>query len=231
MQRTHITSLDGSSIPVTIRQSPRAKRISISVSHTGNEVALVYPKRVSLKRAMEFLHSKTGWISQQCFSQPAPIPFVPGNNIPVLGEILTLHNIPATRGETTMEDGQLTITCLPEFFSRRVWDYLKKMLSDEIKKLASEKAEILDVKPGRITLRDTSTRWGSCSSSGNLSFSTRLVFTPREVMDYLVCHELAHLKEMNHSRTFWRHVATLCPDYKTHETWLKKHGRGLHRYG
>lgn len=227
----HYLTTQGGTIPITIRQSMRAKRISIKISHTSREVELVYPKRTSLKKAMEFLHSKQGWITQQFFKLPEPIPFIPGNTIPVLGQMLILHNIPSPRGQPFIENNQLVITCLPEFFSRRVWDYLKKMLLKEIQALATAKAEILGVKIKRITLRDTSSRWGSCSSSGSLSFSTRLIFAPHEVLDYLVSHEVAHLKEMNHSRAFWKYVAILCPEYKKQNAWLKRYGGGLHRYG
>lgn len=231
MQSTHLLTPDGTTIPVAIRQSLRAKRITIKISHTSRQVELVYPKRTSLKRAMEFLHSKQGWISQQFFRLPDAIPFIPGQQIPVFGEMLVLHNIPQARGRSVIEDGQLSVTCLPEFFSRRVWDMLHRLLQKEIHSHVAEMARELGVKPKRITLRDTSSRWGSCSASGNLSFSRRLVFAPREIVEYLVAHEMSHLKEMNHSRAFWHHVAVLCPYYKKYSAWLKRHGGALHRYG
>ena len=83
----------------------------------------------------------------------------------------------------------------------------------------------------KITLRDTSSRWGSCSRGGNLSFSWRIVFAPREVLDYLVAHEVAHLKHPHHRSSFWQTVEQLCPQYKTHRAWLKTHGAGLYAYG
>jgi predicted metal-dependent hydrolase len=82
---------------------------------------------------------------------------------------------------------------------------------------------------GRISLRDTRSRWGSCSGAGNLMFSWRLVMAPPAVLHYVAAHEVAHLQEMNHSQVFWDVVARLMPDYRIHRAWLKKHGAKLHR--
>ncbi len=79
----------------------------------------------------------------------------------------------------------------------------------------------------RITIRDQKTRWGSCSSTGTLSFNYRLMFAPPRVLDYVVVHELCHLTHMNHSRDFWNLVASVMPDYKQYKAWLKEHGQEL----
>ena len=88
----------------------------------------------------------------------------------------------------------------------------------------------LGVKPARITVRDTASRWGSCSAARSLSFSWRLILAPDFVLDYVVAHEVAHLREMNHGPRFWAHVRSLVPDIETPQDWLKVHGRGLQRY-
>ena len=85
--------------------------------------------------------------------------------------------------------------------------------------------------PARISMRDTRSRWGSCSRAGNLNFSWRLVMAPENVLDYVVAHEVAHLRELNHSARFWTLVDTLCPDVKDARWWLRTHGAALHRYG
>jgi predicted metal-dependent hydrolase len=95
---------------------------------------------------------------------------------------------------------------------------------------AGAAAERLGRRHGRVTLRDTRSRWGSCSASGDLSFSWRLAMAPPEVRRYVALHEAAHLVEMNHSPRFWALVASLCPDYRAHRGWLRRHGAGLHRF-
>ena len=88
-------------------------------------------------------------------------------------------------------------------------------------------APLIGVTYGRITIRNQTSRWGSCSSKGNLNFNWRLIFAPEEVVDYIVVHELAHRKEMNHSRAFYNVVASVLPDYKVQEKWLKENGEKL----
>ncbi len=83
----------------------------------------------------------------------------------------------------------------------------------------------------RLTVRDTSSRWGSCSWQGDLSFSWRLILTPEPVIDYMVAHEVSHLAHMNHSSRFWRQVEELAGDVEEAKAWLREHGAGLHRYG
>ena len=91
--------------------------------------------------------------------------------------------------------------------------------------------QTLGVKVKRISIRDQSSRWGSCTSAGSLSFSWRLILAPPYVLDYLAAHEVAHLVEMNHSARFWRVVGKVCPHTERAKTWLDTHGNDLHRYG
>ena len=88
-------------------------------------------------------------------------------------------------------------------------------------------AALLGVTYGRITIRNQKTRWGSCSTKGNLNFNCLLMLAPPEVRDYVVIHELCHRREMNHSKNFWALVGTLCPDYKVHRGWLRQNGHNL----
>lgn len=115
---------------------------------------------------------------------------------------------------------------------------VQKFTVEEIHKLADRAskifptrvmhhAEIMGVRYGRITIRNQVSRWGSCSAKGNLNFNCLLVLCPREVLDYVVVHELCHLKEMNHSKKFWSLVEQICPEYKIHKLWLKEHGNEL----
>ncbi len=217
-------------LPVTIRKSPRARRISLRVSQTTQEVELVYPMRGSEKRALAFLESKLEWIRKQIATLPPVTPLAHGQVIPVLGEAYTIHHIEKTRGIAVMQEGVLQVECLSEFLGRRVQEALKKHLKAQIMILVQQKSEQLGVSVKAVTLRETTSRWGSCTTDGRLSFCWRLVFAPYNILDYLVSHEVAHLKEMNHSQAFWRVVKSLHPQYEIARNWLKTHGNELYRY-
>jgi predicted metal-dependent hydrolase len=112
-----------------------------------------------------------------------------------------------------------------------VLDYLKREARKELQKASLYYAQALGVKVRRLSIRDQSSRWGSCTSAGSLSFSWRLILAPSRVLDYLAAHEVAHLVEMNHSAKFWRLVRRICPDHEAAKAWLDAHGADLHRYG
>ena len=110
----------------------------------------------------------------------------------------------------------------------------QRLYRDKAREIFEQKvsyyAQMMGVSYGRIAIRDQKTRWGSCSGEGNLNFNWRLIFAPAGVLDYVVVHELAHRKEMNHSPRFWRVVEDTMPEYRKYQKWLKENGRGLHRY-
>ena len=128
---------------------------------------------------------------------------------------------------THIEDGVLWVSGEKDFLPRRVADFIKKEFLNYLKPKINEKEKILGVKHTRVTLRDTSSRWGSCSSNGTLSFCWRLAMTPEFVIDYLTAHEVAHLKHMDHSPRFWKTVAELTPYTYSAQKWLKKNGRSI----
>jgi predicted metal-dependent hydrolase len=115
--------------------------------------------------------------------------------------------------------------------NRRVGDFLRREAKHDLQAASRRYAEALGLTFQRVTVRDQSSRWGSCSTTGMLSFSWRLILAPSRVLDYLAAHEVAHLVEMNHSPKFWRLVRRICPDHETAKAWLDAHGADLHRYG
>ena len=115
--------------------------------------------------------------------------------------------------------------------SRRVKDFLRKLALEDIEKAVRRHTATLGISARKITIRDTTSRWGSCSSQRDLSFSWRLILAPSPVLDYLAAHEVAHLREMNHSHRFWALTHKLCPHTEEAEGWLKRHGASLHGYG
>ena len=125
----------------------------------------------------------------------------------------------------------LSVSCDAAHVARRVRDFLAREAKRDLTEAIERYAAQLGQRPVRVTLRDTRSRWGSCTARGELNFSWRLILAPPTVLDYLVAHEMAHLREMNHSPRFWALVHALCPHTDAAEAWLKRHGTGLHRYG
>ena len=131
-----------------------------------------------------------------------------------------------------LEEGRILLVSGNEsHMARRVTDWLKKQARKDLEEAVARHAAALDVKPASIRIKDTTSRWGSCSANRTLSFSWRVIMAPSFVLNYLAAHEVAHLREMNHSDRFWRHVESICPNYEDGQAWLRDQGRRLHSYG
>lgn len=222
--------IGGNVCALRINRSAQAKRMKLQVKAT-REVVLVLPKRVALKRGLAFAAGEYAWICEQVGRLEKPVPLVPGNYLPILGEEHQIVHVPKARGYVWQEEGKLFVTGGEEHVSRRVTDWSKK----EIKKIITVKtekyAQELQVDFRRISIRDQKSRWGSCSSDGNLNFSWRLILMPEEIVDYVVAHEVAHLRHMDHSPQFWNVLQKVCPKMDENKNWLKKHGTSMHKYG
>jgi predicted metal-dependent hydrolase len=133
--------------------------------------------------------------------------------------------------EDTGDERNLCVAGEAPHLARRLRDFLKREAKRDLEAASSLAAQRLGVSIKRVSIRDQSSRWGSCSTTGVLSYSWRLILAPTFVLDYLAAHEVAHLIEMNHSRRFWRLVARICPHVTRAKTWLDVHGSNLHRYG
>ena len=153
------------------------------------------------------------------------------------------RNCPQSRIDTFLKEKQAWVLAKVEEQKEKEADSMKiQPLSEAEQRLYRDKARdifeqkvsyyarMMGVSYGRIAIRDQKTRWGSCSGEGNLNFNWRLIFAPAGVLDYVVVHELAHRKEMNHSPRFWKVVEDTMPEYRKYQKWLKENGRGLHRY-
>ena len=229
---------DGRVVQVAIRRSPRARRIQIRVAPVGGAIELVLPPGAARAEGLAFLGHKAGWIAERSARSYARVPFAEGETIPFLGGELILRAAGASRGAShgaggpaARREGATLYVSGRADLARAVEAWLRRAARDEIEPRVGEKAARLGKRPGRIALRDTVSRWGSCSAGGNLSFSWRLVMAPPAVLDYVVAHEVAHLAERNHGERFWAHVARLCEDPQAARAWLGRNGAGLHRYG
>ena len=219
---------------VRVRRHRQARRYTLRIDSASRNVVLTMPPRGSLRQAQEFAEKHGGWIAARLQRLPEPAPFAEGAVIPLRG---VDHRIVHRRGRGTVwveagDDGRLLcVAGQAPHVARRVGDFLKREAKQDLEEASRRAAAQLAVAIKRVSVRDPSSRWGSCSSTGVLSYSWRLIFAPPFVLDYLAVHEVAHLVEMNHSRRFWRLVEKICPDYPRAKAWLDAHGTGLHRYG
>lgn len=233
---------EGLEAPVLVRRSPRARRISLTVNEARRGAILTVPNYTSLEEAGDFLARHFDWLQERLQSIPDAIPFADTAVIPLRGEPHHIQFRPGDRkrGVVRRRDSDdpggsgsplLIVSGAPEHAPRRLKDWLKKQARDDLSDRCGVHAEALGVRPTRISVRDQSSRWGSCSANGALSFSWRLILAPHHVLDYLAAHEVAHLREMNHGVKFWAHVRATCTDTDKAKGWLKKHGASLHSYG
>ena len=227
--------VDGEDIPISLRRNPRARRYTLRVRTAERDVVLTMPPRGSAREAFAFAQRYREWITHRLARLPKAIPFEPGALIPLRGEPHRLVHRMNARGtvwiEATPAGPLLCVAGESAHLSRRLHDFLKREARRDLTEASRRYAAGLNVSIGRITLRDTASRWGSCSSSGALSYSWRLIFAPPFVLDYLAAHEIAHRREMNHGPRFWKAVDMLYPGRERAERWLKMHGPELHRYG
>lgn len=221
---------------VRLRRHRQARRYTLRIHSATREVVLTMPPRGSLKDARAFAQKHGGWIAARLGRLPEPAPFAHGTVLPLRGVDHRIEHRPGERGTvwTEYREGGVQLLCVAgdePHVERRVSDFLKREARRDLEAASRTAAARLGVTMRRVSVRDQSSRWGSCSTTGVLSYSWRLIFAPPFVLDYLAAHEIAHLIEMNHSAKFWRLVERICPDYARAKAWLDAHGGELHRYG
>lgn len=228
-------ALEISGLPITLelRESARATRMTLRVDAGRGLVQVVVPVGVSETDARQFVGRHDGWLRARLAAMPPSLPFADGASVPYLGVEHVIRHDPALRGPTRIEEGALLVGGQPEHVARRVRDFLAAEAKRELSIRARVKAASIGARVAAVTIRDTKSRWGSCSSTGRLSFSWRLILTPEPVLDYVVGHEVAHLREMNHSPRFWALCASLTAGQNVElpRAWLKANGTRLLRYG
>ena len=186
------------------------------------------PKRANAHAALLFASDNEGWLRQNLEKRPKQVVPVFGGTLLLDGAEVLLQQ--GTRRSPVLANGILAVAGQEEALGARLRGYLKTRARDRFSVTAQGYAQQLGQEVSRITLRDTRSRWGSCTSDGNLMFSWRLAMAPVSVQNYVAAHEACHLIEMNHSPAYWRLVEQVFPDYKNQRNWLKTHGSLLHRY-
>lgn len=234
--------IDGDPVRVTLVPRANARRYILRVRSSARDVQLTVPPHGNFRDAQTFVLRHRDWIRERLARLPEGMRFEDGAVIPFKGADHLIEHRPGARGVVWIEPGAadplLEEDALPRIcvagrylhVRRRVRDWLKGEAEKELAPRVREYARRAGVSFNRLSIRDQKSRWGACSSSGTLTFSWRLVLAPEFVIDYLAAHEVNHLREMNHSRRYWRLLRELCPDTDRAEAWLKAHGRDLHRY-
>ncbi len=230
MERFTFDLGEGVQTSISVRIQPRARRISVRMDVRAGEPVLTLPPRVSLARALPFLERHRDWLRRHCAHAPPNVALVDGATLPLRGDPHLIRTIGGPR-HVTADDGVIAIGGPPEFAAKRLMNWLRAEAKNDLAIQANWHAESFGHQIDRISIRDTTSRWGSCSSSGTLSFCWRLILAPPEVLDYVAAHEAAHLVEMNHTDRFWTLVERRIPDWRRRREWLREHGPGLHAYG
>lgn len=215
-------------IPLTLRRSARARRISLRISQLDGRVTLTLPEGVPESEAIDFARTKQDWIASHLAKQPKYEPLGFGSEIMLSGNLYTITQ--ATGKRITVQDRDIAVPGAPEQVAARLKGFLRSTARERLTSASDDYAQALGKPYTRISIRDTRSRWGSCSSEGVLMYSWRLIMAPPEVLDYVVAHEVAHLSEMNHSKAFWDTVERIYGPYKGPRKWLRDNGTSLHRF-
>ncbi|WP_299685658.1 SprT family zinc-dependent metalloprotease [uncultured Tateyamaria sp.] len=215
-------------IPLILRPSARARRITLRVSQVDGRVTVTLPRHVAEAEALAFAAQKEPWIRKHLDGRAATVAMAPGAVLPVAGQTVTLA---PGKGRSVRLDGDvLMVPGAPEAMGPRVAGYLKARARDTLAAASDHYAARAGRSYSGLSLRDTRSRWGSCSSSGRLMYSWRLILAPPRVLDYVAAHEVAHLAQMNHSPRFWAEVERIHGPYAEPRQWLRANGAQLHRY-
>ena len=213
-------------IEVTLRRSARAKRLSLRVSRLDGRVTLTLPQRSPEREGIAFLRGREDWLRGH-LSQIAPACSIAiGGTVPFEGRDLPILPSPTRRAR--LEAGQVLVPA-GVGAAARVKALLRTAARDKLAAASDHYADALGKRYTNLSLRDTRSRWGSCSSKGTLMYSWRLIMAPPRILQYVAAHEVAHLAEMNHSPDFWAVVERLFPDYDVCRRWLRENGDQLHR--
>ncbi len=213
------------------RRSARARRVSLRIDPRNGAIVVTLPMRASRRAGMALLMNHTDWLADRLAALPEAVRFTDGAIIPIAGQPHRIRHDQAARGGAFLRDGELVVTGAAEFLRRRTQDFLRNEAARSLGTLVGEKSALAGVRPKRITVKDTRSRWGSCAADGSLSFSWRLVMAPEYAQDYVAAHEVAHLRHMDHGPRFWALVDELTAHKHAAIPWLREEAPRLMRIG
>jgi predicted metal-dependent hydrolase len=231
MVHRELLKIEGQPVDVTVRLNPRARRLIVKVDPSTGEVTVVAPSQRALERALDFARGEEAWIARRLAEVPKVVTLSPGSRVPYRGREHVIREGRDGPAPVWVEDGDIIrVAGRSEHMPRRLLDFFKREARRELEARTREFAKVVGVSPRKISVRDTASRWGSCSVTRSISFSWRLILAPSFVLDYVVAHEIAHMREMNHGPRFWKLVHEMVGDVKRPQNWLRKNGVSLHRY-
>lgn len=216
--------------PVTVhlRRSGQARRISLRVSGLDARVTLTLPRGVAPAEGISFVQEKADWLRHQVQARPEVSQVQIGMQLPLFG--VARQVVPGTGRRVVVTEDQLQVPGPSDQVAHRLSGFLKQTARTHLAEASDRYADQLGRGYSRLSLRDTRSRWGSCSSQGTLMYSWRLILAPKEVLEYVAAHEVAHLRHMDHSANFWDQVQILYGNYAAPRRWLRNQGSELHRF-
>ena len=222
---------DGVRMPVRIKWSTQARRLILRMDQASEGGVLTVPSGTTKKEAVRVAQQNAAWFYAKIRDRPTRQTFYDGHVLSLLGTHVTIRHAPEKRSGVQLDGSELIVSGQAEHVQRRVFDWLKGHTKDVIAPRAELMADQLGKKIGKISIRNTRSRWGSCSHAGNLSFCWRLILTPNWVLNYVIAHEVSHLAHMNHGPAFWKTVETFEVETDRARTWLNKNSARLQRIG
>lgn len=225
-----------SEVRIRLRANPRAQRYLLRLPADSSGPVLTVPGGGNLARAEHFARQHIDWLVERLQDRPDHVAFQPGDILPLRGEdhvIVSTGNLRGLVSTGATKEGfpALFVPGAEDHIPRKVTTWLKSQARADLTDRAMFHAAAIDEKIAAISIRDTKSRWGSCASNGRLSFSWRLILAPPDILDYVAAHEVAHLRELNHSSRFWRLCERLAPQTPRARVWLKENGLYLHGFG
>ncbi len=219
-----------SGLPLKVVQSSRCRRLSLRIDQKEKKAILNLPPLCTVRRALQFVEANRSWIEKHLAEIPASRRFADGEEICLLGRPTMIRHCPDLKSGAVLEDDVLKVSGEAAFLPRRVKDFIRRQAQVYLLELSRQKAALIGCRVNRVTIKDTKSRWGSCSTLNNINYNWRIALAPAEVIDYLAAHEVAHLKHRDHSRAFWTCVKNLSCCAESGRRWLKLNSRLLYAY-
>lgn len=215
---------------IKVVPSRSGRKLTLKIDEKERVPILSVPRFCSKKQAVEFVNEHLDWIVKSLNKLPEVKYFADGVSFSLLGQIVTIEHHPEARRGVWLDGNKLCVSGAAEFIHRRVKDYIKKRAQEEFYTRSHQLAGKIQCRLIGISIKDTFSRWGSCSSLKHINYSWRIALAPDFVINYLIAHEVSHLKHQNHSADFWQCVALLCPEWSRGRIWLKRYGKTLYAY-